>query len=122
MKGTVSGLLYDHLLCTLTCKVFSALAVAMTIIDEGTRGANGNLLRYKREIIIVTDGQGFMETSDLDAIAERLKEIDTSITLLYASSTLHRDRADLNSGVEFDDPESGFKEENKDSVKVRFSI
>jgi ATP-dependent DNA helicase 2 subunit 2 len=54
----------------------------MTIIDQGTRGANGNLLKYDRKIIVVTDGQGSMDASDLDAIADRLKEVEISMTLL----------------------------------------
>jgi ATP-dependent DNA helicase 2 subunit 2 len=72
------------------------------MIDKGTQGKNGNPLKYDRRIIIVTDGQGHMDPTDLDQIAAKLKADKFEVVLL---------------GVDFDDPESGFKEEEKDPHK-----
>ncbi|KAF2712894.1 SPOC domain-like protein [Pleomassaria siparia CBS 279.74] len=82
--------------------ILSALAIAIQMIDQGTCGKNGTPLKYDRRIIIVTDGQGHMDPTDLDQIAAKLKQDNFEITLL---------------GVDFDDPENGFKEEDKDAHK-----
>jgi ATP-dependent DNA helicase 2 subunit 2 len=82
--------------------VLSALAVGVEMISKATSGKTGNKLKFTRRIIIVTDGQGYMDTADLDAIAGKIQEEEIEITLL---------------GVDFDDPDSGYKEEEKDSVK-----
>ena len=83
----------------------SALAVAVQLIDSATSNKAGKPLKYDRRIIIVTDGRGEMDTDDLDAIALKIKddEAPIEITLL---------------GVDFDDPDYGYKEEDKDANKV----
>lgn len=75
------------------------------MIDTATRGAKGNPLKYDRRIIIMTDGRGEMVTEDLEQLTSKIKDPDApfEITLL---------------GVDFDDPDVGFKEENKDPRKV----
>jgi len=75
------------------------------MIDRATQGKNGNPLKYDRRIIIVTDGRGLIDTADLDQIAAKLKYQDAPIEVVLL-------------GVDFDDPESGFKEEGKDDQKV----
>ncbi|KAF2738856.1 ATP-dependent DNA helicase-like protein II [Polyplosphaeria fusca] len=87
--------------------LLSALAVAITMLDKGTLGVRGNKLKYDRRIIIITDGTGRMDTKDLDDIVKKFNQDEkeghkTEITLL---------------GVDFDDPETGHKEEDKDPVK-----
>ncbi|KAF3038342.1 ATP-dependent DNA helicase II subunit 2 [Didymella heteroderae] len=84
----------------------SALAVAVQLIDSATSNKAGKPLKYDRRIIIVTDGRGEMDTDDLDAIALKIKddEAPIEITLL---------------GVDFDDPDYGYKEEDKDANKSR---
>ncbi|KAF2798118.1 ATP-dependent DNA helicase II [Melanomma pulvis-pyrius CBS 109.77] len=82
--------------------LLSALAIAIEMINKGTCGKNGNPLKFDRRIIIVTDGQGYMDSTDLDQIAAKLKADKFELVLL---------------GVDFDDPESGFKEEDKDPHK-----
>jgi ATP-dependent DNA helicase 2 subunit 2 len=86
--------------------VLSALAVAVQQIDVATQGTKGNPLKYERRIIIVTDGRGTIDTDDLDQIAAKIndKAAPVDVTLL---------------GVDFDDPENGYKEEDKDAQKVR---
>lgn len=79
--------------------------MAIQQINRVTVGARGNPLKFDRRIVVVTDGRGEMDTADLDAIVSKIKDpaalID--ITLL---------------GVDFDDADNGFKEEDKDPTKV----
>ncbi|KAF2686188.1 ATP-dependent DNA helicase-like protein II [Lentithecium fluviatile CBS 122367] len=89
---------------TSTGDLISALAVAIHQIDVATSGKNGNLLKYDRRIIIVTDGRGYMDTADLDAIAGKMKSYDPPMEVVLL-------------GVDFDDPGSGYKEEDKDAHK-----
>jgi ATP-dependent DNA helicase 2 subunit 2 len=75
-------------------------------MDSATSNKAGKPLKYDRRIIIVTDGRGDMDTDDLEAIALKIKdeEAPVEITLL---------------GVDFDDPDYGYKEEDKDATKVQ---
>ncbi|KAF1993083.1 SPOC domain-like protein [Amniculicola lignicola CBS 123094] len=82
--------------------VLSALAAALTLIDAATTGKSGNRLKYDRKVIIITNGRGFIDAADLNAIASKAKGDEVEITIL---------------GVDFDDPEGGYKEENKDDTK-----
>ncbi|KAI2200552.1 ATP-dependent DNA helicase yku80 [Ophidiomyces ophidiicola] len=60
-------------------------------------------LKYKRKIILLTNGKGAMDTDDTSKIIEKIKEEGIELVIL---------------GVDFDDPESGFKEEDKNSLKA----
>ncbi|BCR85370.1 ATP-dependent DNA helicase 2 subunit KU80 [Aspergillus chevalieri] len=60
-------------------------------------------LKYKRKIVLVTNGQGHMSTEGLDQITSKIKEDNIELVVL---------------GVDFDDPEYGFKEEDKDPRKA----
>ncbi|XP_014560637.1 hypothetical protein COCVIDRAFT_34273 [Bipolaris victoriae FI3] len=86
--------------------LLSALAVAIHMVDTATRGAKGNPLKYDRRIVIVTDGRGEMVTDDLEQLTSKIKDPEApfEITLL---------------GVDFDDPDIGFKEEKKDPQKAQ---
>jgi ATP-dependent DNA helicase 2 subunit 2 len=75
------------------------------MIDSATSGKNGNPLKYDRKVIIVTDGRGTMDMEDLEEIAVKIQDKDAPIEITLL-------------GVDFDDPESGYKEEDKDSQKV----
>jgi ATP-dependent DNA helicase 2 subunit 2 len=86
--------------------VLSALAVAVQMIDSATQGKNGNPLKYDRRIIMVTDGRGSIDTNDLHQIAAKIQHPDAPIELVLL-------------GVDFDDPDSGYKEEDKIAQKVR---
>jgi ATP-dependent DNA helicase 2 subunit 2 len=99
--------------------VFSALALAIEMIKQATTNKAGGKLQYTRKIYVVTDGTGYLDTSDLEDMVEKLKELKIEITLLQVFWTrkLHPG-ANMNRGVDFDDPESGYKEEDKDPDKV----
>lgn len=76
----------------------SAIIVAAEMIGELT-----NKLKYTRRIYLVTDGQGPIDGDDVEQISSRLNELDIELVVL---------------GVDFDDPEYGFKEEDKPQIKV----
>lgn len=84
----------------------SALAVAVQMIDTATKGTKGNPLKYDRRIIIVTDGRGEMDTDDLEHIAAKIKDTAAPIEIVLL-------------GVDFDDADSGYKEEDKDPDKAK---
>jgi ATP-dependent DNA helicase 2 subunit 2 len=53
----------------------------------------------------VTDGRGEMDVGDLDDIAAKINDIEAPIEVVLL-------------GVDFDDPDYGYKEEDKDNLKV----
>ncbi|RHZ68144.1 ATP-dependent DNA helicase 2 subunit KU80 [Aspergillus thermomutatus] len=60
-------------------------------------------LKYKRKIVLVTNGLGWMSNEDLDQITKKIKEDNIELVVL---------------GTDFDDPDYGFKEEEKDPQKA----
>ncbi|KAL1971063.1 hypothetical protein VTN77DRAFT_14 [Rasamsonia byssochlamydoides] len=60
-------------------------------------------LKYRRKIILVTNGEGSMSSDGLDEIVKKIKEDNIELVVL---------------GVDFDDPEYGVKEEDKDPIKA----
>jgi ATP-dependent DNA helicase 2 subunit 2 len=54
------------------------------MIDATTTGKTGNKLKFDRKINIISDGYGFLDTSDVDAIAEKLKEDAVEVNILCA--------------------------------------
>ncbi|KAF2114408.1 SPOC like C-terminal domain-containing protein [Lophiotrema nucula] len=84
--------------------VLSALAIAVQMIKTQTYNAKGMKLKYDRKIIIVTNGTGHMDTDGIDDMAAAFKEDEIELTLL---------------GVDFDDPDYGYKEEDKDLKKTQ---
>jgi ATP-dependent DNA helicase 2 subunit 2 len=89
----------------LTGIVLSALAVAIHMIDNATKGTKGNPLKYDRRVIIVTDGRGQMDTGDLEQMAMKIKDSDAPFEIVLL-------------GLDFDDPDAGYKEEGKELRKV----
>lgn len=83
----------------------SALAVAVHLMDAATQNKAGKPLKYDRRIIVVTDGRGEMDDSDLDDIAMKIQDVEAPIEVVLL-------------GVDFDDPDYGYKEEDKDATKV----
>ncbi|KAI7357486.1 putative Ku family DNA helicase [Hortaea werneckii] len=75
----------------------SALVVAIQMISNTCKK-----LAYQRKIVLMTDARGPMQTDDLPSITQKLKDDGIELVVL---------------GVDFDDAEYGFKEENKDPVK-----
>jgi len=76
----------------------SAIIVAIQMIERQCRK-----LKYIRRIVLVTDARTRMETADLGQITSKLKEDGIELVVL---------------GVDFDDAEFGFKEEEKDPIKA----
>lgn len=79
------------------------------MMDSATQNKAGKPLKYDRRIIIVTDGRGEMDDGDLDDIAMKIKDIEAPIEVVLL-------------GVDFDDPDFGYKEEDKDNLKVSRSL
>ncbi|KAA8894251.1 putative Ku family DNA helicase [Sphaerosporella brunnea] len=60
-------------------------------------------LKYKKNIVFVTNGTGGFDTDDIHTVIDGFKEENINLTVL---------------GVDFDDPEYGYKEENKPAYKA----
>jgi ATP-dependent DNA helicase 2 subunit 2 len=75
------------------------------MIDNATKGTKGNPLKYDRRVIIVTDGRGQMDTEDLEQMAMKIKDSDAPFEIVLL-------------GLDFDDPDVGYKEEEKEPRKV----
>ncbi|KAK7428565.1 ATP-dependent DNA helicase yku80 [Neonectria magnoliae] len=76
----------------------SAIVVAVDMIDTFTKK-----LKWNRRIVLITDGQGLIDGDDISEISNKMNDSNIQLTVL---------------GVDFDDPEYGFKEEDKSSVKA----
>ena len=111
-------LFYWHYVNTNNPQAISSLILAIEMIIQYCKK-----LKYKRRIVLVTDGNGPMDADGIDAIVSKVKEEHIEMTILY-DITNHPSHLARNailtfcSGVDFDDPEFGFKEEDKDAVKV----
>ncbi|TVY18689.1 ATP-dependent DNA helicase II subunit 2 [Lachnellula arida] len=80
----------------------SAMILAVHMIENFTRLKTGKLGKFKRKIVLVTDGQGIMDDNDLKSLAEKVNELEIELIVV---------------GIDFDDLEYGFKEEDKPSNK-----
>lgn len=52
----------------------SAIVVATEMINKFTTNAKGAPLKYTRKIVLVTDGQGQMDFTDIDEIANQINK------------------------------------------------
>ncbi|KAL1296994.1 hypothetical protein AAFC00_004590 [Neodothiora populina] len=77
----------------------SALAIAIQMISSFCKA-----LKYERRIVLVTNGRGLMDTDDIEEIAGKIANDNIELTVL---------------GVDFDDPEYGVKEEDKNEDKAK---
>ncbi|KAI9806269.1 MAG: hypothetical protein M1825_006384 [Sarcosagium campestre] len=75
----------------------SALVIAISMIDKYCR-----TLKYRRKITMITNGRGTMQDDEIDSIVSKMKHDSIELTVL---------------GVDFDDLDYGFKEDNKDASK-----
>ncbi|KAL2271739.1 hypothetical protein VTJ83DRAFT_1110 [Remersonia thermophila] len=75
----------------------SAVVVATSMIEVFTKK-----LKYKRRIVLVTNGESPIDDESSDEVAARLNECNIELVVI---------------GVDFDDPEYGFKEEDKSRAK-----
>ncbi|KAF3386884.1 ATP-dependent DNA helicase II subunit 2 [Penicillium rolfsii] len=76
----------------------SSVVVAIQMINTYTKK-----LKYKRTIVLVTNGTGHMNNEGLDEIQKKIQDDGIELVVL---------------GADFDDPEFGVKEEDKDSHKA----
>ncbi|KAH8176434.1 ku70/Ku80 beta-barrel domain-containing protein [Sarocladium implicatum] len=83
---------------TISGDAISAIVVAVDMIDTFTKK-----LKYIRKIVLITDGQGALDADDTSDIAQKMNDSAIQLTVL---------------GVDFDDPEYGFKEEDKATTKA----
>ena len=79
----------------------SALVLAISMINKQCKQ-----LKYRRRIVLVTDGKGYID-SDPDSLNDIVKKINGDNMELVVL------------GVDFDDPEYGFKEEGKPPQKAK---
>ncbi|KAI1816062.1 Ku70/Ku80 N-terminal alpha/beta domain-containing protein [Poronia punctata] len=75
----------------------SAVVLAIEMIEKLTKK-----LKYNRNIILITNGEAPIDGDDIEDIAKKMKRTGIKLTVL---------------GVDFDDAEFGFKEEDKSSLK-----
>lgn len=76
----------------------SAIVIAIQMINKHCKK-----LKYKRKIVLVTDGRGSMDANDISQITEKIKSDEMELVVI---------------GVDFDDPDYGFKEEDKEPDKA----
>ncbi|KAL8971589.1 MAG: hypothetical protein Q9197_003192 [Variospora fuerteventurae] len=86
-------------------KTFNGDAISAIIIAIQMIIKHCKKLKWKRKIVLVTDGRGALE-DDPDSVSEITKKITEDAMELVII------------GVDFDDAEYGFKEEDKDPQKV----
>ncbi|KAK2050363.1 Ku70/Ku80 N-terminal alpha/beta domain-containing protein [Colletotrichum somersetense] len=77
----------------------SAVVIAVDMIETVTKRQ-----KYKRRIYLVTDGLAPIDDDDVDAIAKKINQDGIELIVL---------------GVDFDDADYGFKEEDKPSLKKK---
>jgi ATP-dependent DNA helicase 2 subunit 2 len=77
----------------------SGVIIAVDMIMQHCRH-----LKYKKKIVLVTNGTGSMDDDDIGSTAEEIKKNDIELVVL---------------GVDFDDAEFGFKEEDKHPTKAK---
>ncbi|KAF2156753.1 putative ATP-dependent DNA helicase II subunit 2 [Myriangium duriaei CBS 260.36] len=82
--------------------VMSALILAVQMIDTHCRK-----LQYIRRIILITNAVTPMDASDAEDIAAKIRADNMELVIL---------------GVDFDDPDYGFKEEDKSDVKLENEV
>ncbi|OAA73951.1 Spen like and like SPOC, protein [Cordyceps fumosorosea ARSEF 2679] len=83
---------------TFSGDAISAIVVAVDMIDIFTKK-----LKWNRKIVMITDAQSATDPDDITDIAHKINDANINLTVL---------------GVDFDDPEYGFKEENKSPTKA----
>ncbi|KAK9435975.1 ATP-dependent DNA helicase II subunit 2 [Metarhizium brunneum] len=83
---------------TMSGDAVSAIVVAIDLIGTFTKK-----LKWIRNIVLVTDGQGEMDADDIEDIAKKINDSGIKLTVL---------------GVDFDNPAYGFKEEDKPPTKA----
>ena len=80
--------------------IVSAIILAVDMINRHCKH-----LKYKKKVVVITNGVGSqIDEDDTETVAQQFKDNSIELTVL---------------GVDFDDPEYGFKEEDKPKEKER---
>lgn len=66
--------------CLLKTPAISALVIAIQIITKHCKK-----LKYKRKIVLVTDGRGSMDADDISQITEKIKSDEIELVVMYAA-------------------------------------
>ena len=65
--------------CILTKSAISAIVVAIQMITKHCKK-----LKYKRKIVLVTDGRGSMDADDVSQITQKIKADEIELVVMYA--------------------------------------
>jgi ATP-dependent DNA helicase 2 subunit 2 len=60
----------------------SAIVVAIDMIEKATTLKTGKLGKFKRKIVLLTDGQGHMDGDGLDEIAQQIKNVEIELVVM----------------------------------------
>jgi ATP-dependent DNA helicase 2 subunit 2 len=90
----------------------SALVIGIDVIMKYCKH-----LKYIKNIVMITDGNGATDWSEVDDIAQQINEQHINLSILQYLSISFL----IFSGIDFDDPDFGFKEEDKPKTKVLLS-
>ena len=60
----------------------SAIVVAIDSIQKFTTLKSGKLGKYARKIVLLTDGQGTMDGSDIEPIAQQINELEIELVVM----------------------------------------
>ncbi len=66
--------------CLLTKSAISAIVIAIQMITKHCKK-----LKYKRKIVLVTDGRGPMEAGDVSQITQKIKSDGIELVVMYAN-------------------------------------
>jgi len=105
-------------------------AFSAAILGLETLDADATLKNYAvKEVCLLTDGEHYINWDGARSAASQMNAVNIGLTVMCVPSprrhSLSRRQAELtlhlsrNSGVDFDDEEIGFVEENKSEIKVR---
>lgn len=78
--------------------VLSAIIIAVDMIVKHCRH-----LKYRKRIVVITNATAHIDSDDIEKTADQFKHNDIELVLL---------------GIDFDDPDYGFKEEDKPPLKL----
>ncbi|KIV78563.1 hypothetical protein PV11_06207 [Exophiala sideris] len=78
--------------------VLSGIIIAVDMIMKHCKH-----LKYKKRLVVITNATGHIDADDIESTAEQFKNNGIELVIL---------------GIDFDDPEYGFKEEDKPEMKM----
>ncbi len=80
-----------------------------------------NKKTWTRKIVILTDGENPMEVEDWEATVKKMNDLNIGLTVVCViPSHVFAQRSRSHRGVDFDDDDFPFHEEDKGHIKVSF--